>query len=315
MSVKCTTWVWDHSPTTGNDRIVLVFLADQADDDGTNAYPSIERIAAKANVPVRTVMRCIERMEASGALRVIRPAKRGRGRFNHYVVLMDSPMKGVDLTCGQPPPDGASSEPHPEPETRENTRNPALPYLNGHRSMDPLTHNPCPDGRATEDVPPPDLRAGLEATDQEPQPTAAPDLLAAVADAAPPTARYELLDDPDQAAGRAALRRRLSTLAAAVGLDAAVAVVAGEWPAAVASPMAHANARARAALDGPSTPAPRRQSVGANPLDGIADATAALAERARAREAELADEPPLVVPSGWKALLRGQLYPTEQASR
>lgn len=88
MSTRVTTWVFDHSPATGNDRLVLFAIADEADDDGTNAYPSVDRIARKARVPKRTTLRCLQRLEEAGQLIVNRPATKGRGHFNTYVVVM-----------------------------------------------------------------------------------------------------------------------------------------------------------------------------------------------------------------------------------
>lgn len=35
------TWVWDQSTTAGNERLVLLAIADTADDHGGNAWPSI----------------------------------------------------------------------------------------------------------------------------------------------------------------------------------------------------------------------------------------------------------------------------------
>lgn len=373
MSVRCQNWVWDHSDTTGNDRIVMLFIADQADDDGTNAFPGIDRIAAKTRLPKRTVMRCLERLESGGHLRVERPTLRGRGHHNSYVVVMDQgepPMKGPAVLTPQArqafldsveskectyceAPGTATHGPDRQPwqvdrirpgaaggtyvrgnmtlscatcnrrkkdarsapfidrqrkvqKGRAMARNGAPPYVNGSRSMDPETQDPCPeDGALESDVTQLDPRAGSEG--QEPT-EPVDDLLAAVAHAAPPRWRGELLDDPDQAPGRAALRRRLVAIEALVGPESAVAVVAGEWPQQVTSAMAHANGRARAFLEGPSSRRPARAAT-PDPLDGISDAAAAIAERARARQLELADEPPLgPPPPAWKDQLLRRLH-------
>jgi len=67
---------------------VLLCIADEADDEGRNAFPSIERIAAKANCHKDTVLECIKRLEGIGELEVLRPSTPGRGRFNRYRVLV-----------------------------------------------------------------------------------------------------------------------------------------------------------------------------------------------------------------------------------
>ena len=91
MTVKCSTWVWEHSQTTGNDRLVMLALADEADDDGTNCYPSQDRLTEKTRIPKRTVQRCIDRCEQAGEVVVDRPESHGLGKFNAYVLAMGRP--------------------------------------------------------------------------------------------------------------------------------------------------------------------------------------------------------------------------------
>lgn len=88
MSVRVSAWVFDQSEATGNDRLILLALADEADDDGTNAYPSIERLARKARINRATTIRAIQRLEAAGELVVRRPETHGRGHHNTYVIVM-----------------------------------------------------------------------------------------------------------------------------------------------------------------------------------------------------------------------------------
>jgi hypothetical protein len=87
MSVVCQTWVWQRSKTTGNDRLLLLAIADCADDDGDNAWPSVETLADKATCSERTVQRRIQHLEEIGCLTVIRGA--GRNGTHRYRVHMD----------------------------------------------------------------------------------------------------------------------------------------------------------------------------------------------------------------------------------
>lgn len=87
MSTAVVTWVFQHSQANGNDRLVLLAIADEADDDGSNSYPSVDRISAKARVNKRTCIRAIQRLEELGELVVIRPDQRGRGHHNRYRVV------------------------------------------------------------------------------------------------------------------------------------------------------------------------------------------------------------------------------------
>jgi hypothetical protein len=67
MSIAVMNWVWVNSPTSGNERLVLLALADACSrDDGAGCWPSAATIARKANVSDRTVRRVITRLEADG---------------------------------------------------------------------------------------------------------------------------------------------------------------------------------------------------------------------------------------------------------
>ena len=70
-------WVWANPPASGNERLVLLALADACSrDDGSGCWPSAATIARKANISDRTVRRVIVRLKAGGHLAV----HRGGGR-------------------------------------------------------------------------------------------------------------------------------------------------------------------------------------------------------------------------------------------
>lgn len=87
MSVKVSSWVWERSRTIGNDRLVLLAIADCCNDAGYEAFPSIETLADKTRLHERTVQRCVRNIEAIGELR--REGSGGR-HANVYMVLMDA---------------------------------------------------------------------------------------------------------------------------------------------------------------------------------------------------------------------------------
>jgi hypothetical protein len=93
MSVKVMTWVWEHSPVAGNERLVLLAVADSA-DDGRNAWPSVATLARKTRLDPRTVQRVVRRLRDGGHLAVATAA--GRGGANVYAVLMNGPREVVD---------------------------------------------------------------------------------------------------------------------------------------------------------------------------------------------------------------------------
>lgn len=78
MSVQAISWVLDHSRSTGNDRCVLIAIANRAghrDDKGTEwCWPSLATIAREANVSHRTAQRAIRRLAESGELTIKEPS-------------------------------------------------------------------------------------------------------------------------------------------------------------------------------------------------------------------------------------------------
>jgi len=87
MSIAVMNWVWVNSPSSGNERLVLLALADACSrDDGSGCWPSAATIARKANISDRTVRRVITRLEAKGHLIVHRGGGRA-GSTNSYTVV------------------------------------------------------------------------------------------------------------------------------------------------------------------------------------------------------------------------------------
>lgn len=112
------TYVWEHSTAAGGDLLVLLAIADHASDDGTNAWPSLARLARKCRMSERNVRRCIRNLEESGDLITHQNAgggwsSRGDRRPNNYTVVMrldggtDCPADAP--TGGQIVPNGGTS--------------------------------------------------------------------------------------------------------------------------------------------------------------------------------------------------------------
>ena len=93
MSIAVMNWVWANSPTSGNERLVLLALADACSrDDGTGCWPLAATIARKANISDRTVRRMISRLEAEGHLIVHRSVGRAGATNSYTVVTGDCPI-------------------------------------------------------------------------------------------------------------------------------------------------------------------------------------------------------------------------------
>jgi len=71
MSIKQMVKVWEHE-FTHPQLVVMLALADHADDDGENIFPSIERVAWKTGYTGRTITNILGQLRASGVLRVVR---------------------------------------------------------------------------------------------------------------------------------------------------------------------------------------------------------------------------------------------------
>ncbi|MGH3341373.1 MAG: helix-turn-helix domain-containing protein [Carbonactinosporaceae bacterium] len=118
MSVRVMTWVWEHSPTAGNELLMLLAIADCADDHGTNAWPSVPTLAVKTRLDIRTVQRITRRLEAAGHLLVTPSA--GRRNTNLYTVVLTT----AHHTCTAP--GGLPADRHPR-QTARVAQAPPLP--------------------------------------------------------------------------------------------------------------------------------------------------------------------------------------------
>jgi len=70
--------VWEAALPT-SDKMVLLAIADSADDDGDNAWPSISTLARKASVSERRVQQIVKGLESRGLLAVQSQAGGHRG--------------------------------------------------------------------------------------------------------------------------------------------------------------------------------------------------------------------------------------------
>lgn len=87
MSIKVMTWVWDHSPASGTDLLMLLAIADHAGDDGRDAWPSVRKLAQRTRLDERTVRRVLKRLADDGHI-VVRAG--GGRRSNRYEIPMTS---------------------------------------------------------------------------------------------------------------------------------------------------------------------------------------------------------------------------------
>lgn len=85
MSVRASTWAWSLEEVMGSEALVLLALADQANDEGF-CWPAQQKLAPKARQSVSTLRRSLRSLEKMGLLTTItRSSTRGR-RSNIYLL-------------------------------------------------------------------------------------------------------------------------------------------------------------------------------------------------------------------------------------
>jgi hypothetical protein len=116
VSVYATTWVWDHSESTGNARLVLLAIADAADANGDNAWPTQDKLAVMARVSVRTVRRLVAHLVELGELEVIEHAggtvHTRDDRRPHLYRLIKMPGQNGRTTVSPRPSTGGQNQRH-----------------------------------------------------------------------------------------------------------------------------------------------------------------------------------------------------------
>lgn len=127
MSFKVTKWAWSRSESRNGARLVLLALADRADDHGF-AWPSIEDLCERTKLSPRAVQKAITNLVELGELKV--ESGGGRRVRNRYTIIPkprtsdgvtgEYPGSSDGVTAGKPrTSDGVTPEetPHFEAET------------------------------------------------------------------------------------------------------------------------------------------------------------------------------------------------------
>ena len=92
MSVKATSWVWHESRCEGPDRLVLLALADFADEHG-RCFGSWGTLEQKTRLSRSTIIRSLKRLEASGDLAKVEESRVVGAR--NLATVWQIPVRGV----------------------------------------------------------------------------------------------------------------------------------------------------------------------------------------------------------------------------
>jgi hypothetical protein len=95
MSLDVMTAVWKHSDAKGTDLLLLLALADNADDEGF-CFPSYPYLAAKTRMSDRTVRRRISELCDTDELSLVASGRAGRS--NEYMVNIHALREKPDHT-------------------------------------------------------------------------------------------------------------------------------------------------------------------------------------------------------------------------
>jgi hypothetical protein len=79
--------VWERAPYTAGSLIVLLALADWANDEGV-AWPSMDRLAQKARIDRRSAQRIVRQLAKDGVLEIEEGG--GRSKQHRYVLKMET---------------------------------------------------------------------------------------------------------------------------------------------------------------------------------------------------------------------------------
>ncbi len=107
MSLKAMVWVLEESEAKLGDRLVLLTLAEHADDDGQDAFPSVATISRKTRLSERAVHYALRSLEDAG--RIARDGKGPHGTTNYRLIMGGADPAGVQSTTAST----ADSAPEP----------------------------------------------------------------------------------------------------------------------------------------------------------------------------------------------------------
>jgi len=96
MSIEVMRYVWTHSKSKANARLMLLAIADIANDNG-DAYPGVDKLGTKCNISHRCAQEVIQDLERLGELLVFENVgtKTISGWTNLYRVVLEGVNQGV----------------------------------------------------------------------------------------------------------------------------------------------------------------------------------------------------------------------------
>jgi hypothetical protein len=133
MAIEIITEVWKHSKASGSDLLVLLAIADNANETTRTGFPGIKLLAQKSRISERNVQYCIATLKDLGELEVIpNYNEAGRQTSNIYRVTDPATWGGAKIAPSPLHPQGepsATGGVQPEP---PGGVQPVAPHINRH---------------------------------------------------------------------------------------------------------------------------------------------------------------------------------------
>jgi hypothetical protein len=100
MSIKVMDWVWDHAEASGTELLLLLAIADNANDQG-EAWPGVPTLTQKIRVTTdRDTQIVLRKLEAAGQL-MIDPPRRGRKTNTYWIPFTEALQNKVIRRSGE----------------------------------------------------------------------------------------------------------------------------------------------------------------------------------------------------------------------
>lgn len=133
MSVGHSSDAWKYARASGTEFIVLLALADNADDTTGHAWPSVATLARKCRVSERTVQRALQSLTEAGEIAPVNVSRGGRRSSTYRLTIaiprhVDTPAEAKMAEPRQPDtPSGVTESPLAVSQSHSVTESPRQP--------------------------------------------------------------------------------------------------------------------------------------------------------------------------------------------
>lgn len=92
------SWIWENATVGGSNLLILLAMADFADDNGGSVYPSMKTLAKKARMSQDQARRVVHKLIADGHIELVQKGgwDGGRNRSNEYRLVINRTCKTAE---------------------------------------------------------------------------------------------------------------------------------------------------------------------------------------------------------------------------